>query len=318
MRTSVLAVAILTALVLEAQTALANSPEVGGTSKFVEAAADNGGDLRPKKDPTPVTPAPDYDPADAADSIARQPTVVNAPAKVDIDIRTEACTNMGDPICSNTRTACMVDSGNANYFEPPTKVYSSTNNGPWVYIDIYCGTPESITLPDEDGSPVQVTVEPPPVPTFEQIQRAYKRLPFSKPTASIQPVGLKTLVNLPTSYQASWPDDTGLQPGEISDPVQLLSWTVEFKITAKEYRYNYGDDTTSDWTTSTGGTYPDGDITHTYDTTGTVPVSIDARLTGQYRVNGGPWQDIATTADLQDEPTSDLQVLGTDTKLVAE
>lgn len=30
----------------------------------------------------------------------------------------------------------MVDSGNLNDFEPPTKVYASTNDGPWTYIDI--------------------------------------------------------------------------------------------------------------------------------------------------------------------------------------
>lgn len=110
----------------------------------------------------------------------------------------------------------------------------------------------------------------------------------------------------------------GSTPGEVSEPLQLLLWTVQFKVTAQDYRYTYGDGTSSDWTTSTGGTYPDGDNTHTYEATGDVPVSVDARLSGQYRVYGGEWQDIATTADLQDEPASTLQVLGTDTKLVAE
>ena len=80
----------------------------------------------------------------------------------------------------------------------------------------------------------------------------------------------------------------GLQPGETSKPVKLLSWTIDFRVAAQDYRYDFGDGTTSGWTTSTGGTYPDGDVTHTYKNTGDMDVKVDARLTGQYRVNGGP------------------------------
>ncbi|MHA7127024.1 hypothetical protein ACRTEC_11675 [Janibacter indicus] len=46
-------------------------------------------------------------------------------------------------------------------------------------------------------------------------------------------------------------------------------------------------------------------------------VKVDARLTGQYRVNGGQWQDIATVADLQNEPVDTLEILGTRTRLVS-
>lgn len=252
--------------------------------------------------------------SNASDEQAVAPKVNNAPPDVKVEVRTEQCTDMSLQQCSAGRTACMTVAGGPAAFKPPTITWVSVNGGGWEDRGLTCGPPESVPLPD--GSSVEV--DAPPVPTLGQIQEAFRSLPFSKPSASIQPVGLKTLVNLPTYYEATWPDDNGLQPGETSKPLQLLSWSVQFKIAAKEYRYDYGDGTTSEWTNSIGGVYPDGDITHTYDDTGDVQVRIDARLTGQYRVNGGAWQDIATTANLQDEPGATLQVLGTDTKLVAE
>ncbi|UTT67283.1 hypothetical protein NMQ01_06110 [Janibacter sp. CX7] len=173
-----------------------------------------------------------------------------------------------------------------------------------------------MTVPGAPGQPPRtVPVQAPPVPTFAQIQTAFRELPFSKPSVTVQPRGNKTLKGLKTFYAAQWPDDSGLEPGEVSDKIKLLSWTVEFKVAAKEYRYDFGDGTTSGWTTSTGGTYPDGDVVHTYKDTGTREIKVDARLTGQYRVNGGQWQDIATVADLQDEPVDTLEVLGTRTRL---
>lgn len=270
-------------------------------------------------DPVPVNTASNPDSArNLSASIAGKPKVSGAAPKADVKVRTEAC-NPNNADCASTRAGCITESGNPNYFAPPTIVYVSVNGGPWTQSGMYCGVPSSVTVPGAGpgGQPGTVTVQAPPVPTFAEIQEAYKRLPFSKPKVAIQPVGLKTLINLPTYYQASWPDDSGLQPGEVSEPVQLLSWTVEFKITAKDYRYNFGDGSSSGWTMSEGGVYPTGDVTHVYKKLGTVDVSVDARLTGQYRVNGGEWQDIATVADLQDEPVSQLQVLGTKTRLTS-
>ncbi len=250
-------------------------------------------------------------------SIAPPAKVKGAKKRDKVEVKTEGCTNMALPQCANARAGCITAAGNPNYFQPPTITWVRVNDGPWQYSGLHCGTPTSVTVPASGGqAAATVRVEAPPVPTFAQIQQAYRELPFSKPSASIQPVGLKTLVGLPTYFAAEWPDDSNLQPDEVSEPVTLLSWTVEFKVAAQDYRYNYGDGQNSGWTSSTGGSHPDGDITHTYKETGDVDVSVDARLTGEYRVNGGSWQDIATTADLQDEPIETLQVLGTDTSLV--
>ncbi|WP_460937123.1 hypothetical protein [Phycicoccus ginsengisoli] len=158
---------------------------------------------------------------------------------------------------------------------------------------------------------------PPAIPTMAQLQTAFRQLPFSKPTVGIQPEGNTTLVNLPTYFRAEWPDDTGLQPGEVSRPVRLLSWTVEFKIAARSYDFHYGDGSSSGPTSDPGGVYPDGAIRHTYaEPTAAARVSVDSTLTAQYRANGGPWQDIDAVADLQDEPVTTLQVREAHARLV--
>lgn len=173
------------------------------------------------------------------------------------------------------------------------------------------------SAPDVDNPATPQNPPPPPTPTITQIREAFLALPFAKPSVSMQPVGNKTLIDLPTYYAAEWPSTGGLAPGDVSKPKKLLSWTIEFKIAAKDYRYDYGDGSTSGWTSSTGGTYPDGDVTHTYDSTGRRSVKVDARLVGEYRVNGGRWQDLGAVADLQDEPVTELQVVGTRTRLVS-
>ncbi|WP_435201995.1 hypothetical protein [Janibacter sp. GS2] len=222
---------------------------------------------------------------------------------------------MGVQQCSSARTACMTSAGGSSAFKPPVITWVRVDGGEWTYSGLSCGPPTSVDVPGDAAGTTTIPVQAPPVPTLGQIQTAFRALPFSKPSVKAQPKGQRTAKNLTTFYSAEWPDDDGLQPGEISESVTLLSWDIEFKVAAQDYRYNYGDGTNSGWTTSTGGTYPDGDVTHSYSETGDVEVNVDSRLTGQYRVNGGEWQDIDTVADLQDEPSFTLQVRGTRTRL---
>ncbi|WP_068266571.1 hypothetical protein [Janibacter limosus] len=244
--------------------------------------------------------------------------IKGAKPKDKVQVKYDDCDNSMSE-CTGTRAGCSTLSGNPNYFQPPTVTYVSVNDGAWEPTRLSCGVPDSVTIDQGPGQPpLVVPIQAPPVPTLGQIQTAFKQLPFSKPSVTVQPVGMKTLKNLKTFYAANWPDNTDLQPGDTSQPVKLLSWTIEFTVDAQDYRYDFGDGTHSNWTTSTGGTYPDGDITHTYTDTGTVNIKVDARLTGRYRVNGGTWQDIATTADLQDEPTDTLTIVGTKTRLTTE
>lgn len=202
--------------------------------------------------------------------------------------------------CSYALSACQ-------YRNPPSdqplyyvwKRRTNPPSSPWVLAGETCGT----------QSAPPAAVPPPPVPTLGQIQDAFRRLPFSKPTVRIEPRGNVTLVNLPTYYEATWPDDTGLRPGETSQPVQLLSWSVEFRVSSRSYTFHYGDGTSSGRVSDAGGGYPSGSIRHTYAAPNeTAQVRVDSQLTGQFRVNGGEWIDVDTIADLQNEPVTTLVV----------
>ncbi len=220
-------------------------------------------------------------------------------------------TSAAHPMCGSVRVQCL-DVGGL----PFVTVYRPAGTTEWGPGAPSCSGQEPPGPPDDPQAQVQVV---PPTPSLAQIQSAFRELPFCMPEPSMQPVGGTTLVNLPTYYAASWPDAGDcLTPGEVSAPVQLLSWSVEFEVAAQDYRYVYGDGKDSGWTSSTGGAYPDGDVTHTYADTGRVQVRVDARLTGRFRANGGAWQDLDATADLQDEPAVALRVVEAKPRLTAE
>lgn len=212
--------------------------------------------------------------------------------------------------CYATLIACQ-------FKEPPSttplmNVYrrlkspTAGQDGAWEFVGTTCN-PETIP-----GAPAA-----PPAPTFGQIQNAFRNLPFAKPAVSIQPKGNKTLVNLPTFYQATWPA-AGLAAGEDSEPITLLGWTIEFRIEAQSYTYRYGDGTGSAATKSLGGTYPNGSIRHSYTKPGRMPVKVDTRLTGQVRINGQTWEPINTVVDLQGEPVTQLTVATATNRLVTQ
>lgn len=173
--------------------------------------------------------------------------------------------------------------------------------------------------PAPPSAPADVeVVQVPPVPSMQQIQEASVSLPFCLPKPSMQLVGGRTLVNLPTFYKATSPDDGDcLVPGETSEAMQLLSWSIEFRAAERSYWYDFGDGENSGWTKSAGGIYPDGDIRDTYSAVGRVRVHVDATLTGSYRVDGGEWQAIDTVADLQDEPEVPYEVVEAKNRLVS-
>lgn len=237
----------------------------------------------------------------------------NAPP-VKWETQSRTCSGGGlDPACSATIIDCGSTVGATG---PPRLVWMRPEGSAQWYGPYQQCLPGYPPPPDVTDPAVPRSAPPPPVPTIAQIRQAFMELPFAQPSVSMQPTGNKTLLGLPTYFQAAWPQEGGLQPGDVSDPVTLLSWRVQFKIASKDYRYVYGDGQTSAWTSSRGGVYPDGAIKHTYTTTGTRSVKVDARLVGQFRVNGGPWQDLGAVADLQDEPTTELSVVGTRTRLV--
>lgn len=172
------------------------------------------------------------------------------------------------------------------------------SNGAWIPNGTTCG-----------DRPIPGVPAPPPIPSVAQIEQAFMALPFAQPKVNIQPEGDVTLVNLATFFEAQWPVGN-LGPGDISKKVQLLSWSIEFRIDPARYNYDFGDGEFSGPTTDLGGPYPEGKIRHTYkQPKAAAAVKVDAELTGSYRVNGGAnWIPLGGVADLQDEPVVTLQV----------
>jgi hypothetical protein len=133
-----------------------------------------------------------------------------------------------------------------------------------------------------------------------QIIAAFHKTAWSQPSVHIQPEGNVTLVTLPTYFEVKWPA-VGYKPGEI-DTVTLLGTPVRIRPTARNYNYVFGDGTTSGTTTSPGGTYPDGDVTHAYAKRGRYKSRIDITYGGEYSISGGAWIPIPDTVTIRGQP----------------
>jgi hypothetical protein len=135
-----------------------------------------------------------------------------------------------------------------------------------------------------------------PVLGVAQILTAFHNTPWAKPTVHIQPEGNVTLVTLPTYFAVAWPE-AGFQPGE-PDTVTLLGQQVRIRPTLDHYSYVFGDGTTLGPTTSPGGSYPSGEITHTYPQAGVYNTHVDITFGGEFSVAGGAWIPIPDTVDV--------------------
>ena len=97
--------------------------------------------------------------------------------------------------------------------------------------------------------------------------------------------------------------------------VTILGNTVRIKPVLKSNTYVFGDGASEGPTSSLGGTWPDGDVQHTYRKRGTVTTRITTVYGGQFSVNGGEFQDLPGTATLTG-PAQQLQVVEAKTRLV--
>ena len=138
--------------------------------------------------------------------------------------------------------------------------------------------------------------------TMQMILDEFHKTKFAKPTASIQPVGLKTLVNLPTYYELKWPT-VGFEPGE-ADSTTLVGRQVEIEPVFVSATYIYGDGEASGPVESLGGPHPTGDVVHTYRKKMTAPVQINATYSGRFRVDGGAWITIPDTVTIEGTPAN--------------
>ena len=141
--------------------------------------------------------------------------------------------------------------------------------------------------------------------TMAMIQDAFNLTPWAKPQIDTQPAGNVTLVGLKTFYKVNWTAE-GFQPNEIDaiDPARMNGYQVDIRVKLVNFLWNFGDGQTFGPTTSEGGVYPSGNITHAYLSGGAYPASVTTTFGGDFRINGGDWAPIPTTATVPGPATT--------------
>ena len=154
------------------------------------------------------------------------------------------------------------------------------------------------------------------VPTMAMIRQAMHETKWAEATVGFQPKGNTTLVTLPNFYRAAW-SAAGYGPGEVDrvDPATMYGYRVDIRPKLVGLTYVFGDGTSQGPTTSLGGTYPDGDIRHTYATAGRYDVHVRVEWGADFRINGGGWIQIPDTVTV-DEPATTITVRTATNRLV--
>lgn len=144
---------------------------------------------------------------------------------------------------------------------------------------------------------------------WDMIAAAFHRTDFAKPTVAIQPVNARTLVRLPTYFEADFPE-AGYEPNEVDDlnPAAWFGMHISVKPVLNTATFHLGDGRVIGPTTSLGGPYPSGDVNTTYERSGTYGVRADVVYKGFVTIDGSDWLEIPGQVDLQGE-TIDLAVL---------
>ena len=172
----------------------------------------------------------------------------------------------------------------------------------WEVLSPTCFTD---SVPPRSGEPAQGLTE-------AMILEQFHRTEFALPQIVIQPPDGQTLVNLPVYFQLSWPA-AGFEPGEI-DTTTIVGHQVRIRPTLVGVTYVTGDGASIGPTTSLGGPYPSGDITHDYTRAAQVTPHISVEYGGEVSVDGGAWSLIPGSATVEG-PASPLQVLTSKNRL---
>lgn len=148
--------------------------------------------------------------------------------------------------------------------------------------------------------------DPPPVRAL--VIEAFSRLDWPASPLVVQPPGGRTLVNFDTNFYT-----TNTKPTDIS--VTLVESDVVVTARPVGYRWNFGDGA-SVTTATPGAPYPSLDVTHSYDETEAVVVSVDTQYgDASFTVDDRPPERIASTVWV-DGTTQDLEVLEARPELV--
>ena len=189
-----------------------------------------------------------------------------------------AAGTMGDSNCAWALLACPVGGGPG----PLTDIFRRTVVGTtattgWSQVGSTCFPPATAR----------------PAVTMAMILEAFHLTRWATPAVATQPEGNVTLVGLKTFYRVGWSAE-GFEPGEVDvvDPARMLGHQVQIRPRVQSFTYVFGDGQSSPPTTSAGGTYPSGDVVHSYATAGRYAARVDVTWTADFRVDGGAWAPI--------------------------
>jgi hypothetical protein len=210
-----------------------------------------------------------------------------------------------DVMCNGAVMAC---SNPANGPGPLTRIWRRTIQqgqppSPWQLIGTTCWS---------DAVPGSR-----PVLTMAMIQDAFNHTPWAVAEISTQPAGNVTLVGLDTYYKVNWTTQ-GFQPNEIDaiDPARMNGYRVDIRVKLVNFMWQFGDGQTFGPTTSEGGVYPSGNITHQYLKGGAYPASVNTTFGGEFRIDGGDWAPIPDTVTVPG-PTTTVTVRTAQAELVS-
>lgn len=187
---------------------------------------------------------------------------------------------------------------------PYSRVYSRPADvtgplGTWEFLDYTCF---SNLVPNRSGENLTEAI----------IIEQFHRTDFALPATLIQPPDNRALVNLPVYFEVGWPED-GYSPDEV-DTTTILGHEVRIRPTFHEATYNFGDGTVTGPTTSLGGPWPEGDITHEYTDAASVSTSVSVVYGGEVSVDGGAWTVIPSTVSVTG-PAQPLEILTSSNRL---
>jgi hypothetical protein len=119
------------------------------------------------------------------------------------------------------------------------------------------------------------------------ILREFKRIAWPASELVVQPPDGKTLVNFETNFYT-------LDSEPVTRQIAIAKQRVTLRALRSTYTFHFGDGTSTQ-SSSPGHPHPDLDVTHSYQQTGKVAVSLDVTYAGEYRIGNGQWIAIPDT-----------------------
>ncbi len=133
-------------------------------------------------------------------------------------------------------------------------------------------------------------------PLLAAIEREWTQLKPQPSDIALQPNTGWVIATVPTVAMAA--DAPRLHAAT------LLGAAVDIRATASGYNWQWGDGSHTA-TTDPGRPYPNATLTHTYPhAPDAANVALTTTWTGEFRINGGPWQDFDTTINSASNPVA--------------